>query len=291
MTAQDLVVLKDICQVLAVFHHAQELLSSSRTPTLSFVIPTYDNLHEVLQAYLRTNMFPHLNYAICAAASKIAKYVEIVCQNETYGISMFLNPKAKKVGMEKHWPAADVEHCVEKLKAVMLAFLQQEHGDTAQHSDHSLASPISHSRIASHNLNHGFAGLEDLLENMLNISQPADSTVEVGQHSHATSPSVEEQSVADMHKVDVELSHYISDLRYPRNEPLDLVGWWSIHQSSYPLLWKVVRDVLPAQATSVPCERVFSSSKQTCTALRNSLDPGIVEKLQILKFGIRDIRN
>ncbi|KIM23433.1 hypothetical protein M408DRAFT_77580 [Serendipita vermifera MAFF 305830] len=63
--------------------------------------------------------------------------------------------------------------------------------------------------------------------------------------------------------------------------------WWSVHRSSYPLLWKVARDVLPAQASSVPCERVFSASKQTTTAQRNALRPELVEKLQILKFGLK----
>ena len=42
-------------------------------------------------------------------------------------------------------------------------------------------------------------------------------------------------------------------------------------------------DVLPAQATSVPCERVFSSSKETCTLRRSQLDPTTIEMLQVLK--------
>jgi hypothetical protein len=43
-------------------------------------------------------------------------------------------------------------------------------------------------------------------------------------------------------------------------------------------------DILPIQATSVPCERVFSASKETTTARRNRLKPKIVQALQILKF-------
>ena len=43
-------------------------------------------------------------------------------------------------------------------------------------------------------------------------------------------------------------------------------------------------DVLPAQASSVPCERVFSSSKETCALRRNSLSPRLLEALQVLKF-------
>ena len=42
-------------------------------------------------------------------------------------------------------------------------------------------------------------------------------------------------------------------------------------------------DVLPAQATSVPCERVFSSSKETCSLRRSQLDSTTIEMLQVLK--------
>ena len=43
-------------------------------------------------------------------------------------------------------------------------------------------------------------------------------------------------------------------------------------------------DLMPAQGTSVPCEHVFSASKETTTARRNHLKPNIVEATQILKF-------
>jgi len=43
-------------------------------------------------------------------------------------------------------------------------------------------------------------------------------------------------------------------------------------------------DILPIQASSVPCERIFSSSKETTTARRNKLHPQLVEALQILKY-------
>ena len=43
-------------------------------------------------------------------------------------------------------------------------------------------------------------------------------------------------------------------------------------------------DVLPAQASAVACERVFSSSKATCTLSRSRISPELMEALQILKF-------
>ncbi|EPQ57670.1 hypothetical protein GLOTRDRAFT_28775, partial [Gloeophyllum trabeum ATCC 11539] len=52
----------------------------------------------------------------------------------------------------------------------------------------------------------------------------------------------------------------------------------------YPLLYRVALDILPVQASAVPCERVFSSSAETDTPRRNKLSCLIFEVLQILKF-------
>ena len=49
-------------------------------------------------------------------------------------------------------------------------------------------------------------------------------------------------------------------------------------------------DVLPAQASAVPCERIFSSSKETCTLHRSQLSPQLMEALQVLKFSFKQDR-
>ena len=49
-------------------------------------------------------------------------------------------------------------------------------------------------------------------------------------------------------------------------------------------------DYLPIQATSVPCERVFSSAKETDTARRNRISPVLMEALQLLKFTLKKER-
>lgn len=49
-------------------------------------------------------------------------------------------------------------------------------------------------------------------------------------------------------------------------------------------------DYLPVQATSVPCERVFSSAKDTDTAKRNRISPMLMEYLQMLKFMLKKER-
>jgi hypothetical protein len=43
-------------------------------------------------------------------------------------------------------------------------------------------------------------------------------------------------------------------------------------------------NYLPIQATSVPCERVFSLAKEMDTAKQNWISPVLMEALQLLKF-------
>jgi hypothetical protein len=49
-------------------------------------------------------------------------------------------------------------------------------------------------------------------------------------------------------------------------------------------------DYLLIQATSVACERVFSSAKETDTAKRNRISPVLMEALQLLKFSLKKQR-
>ncbi|KZT18614.1 hypothetical protein NEOLEDRAFT_1021773, partial [Neolentinus lepideus HHB14362 ss-1] len=51
----------------------------------------------------------------------------------------------------------------------------------------------------------------------------------------------------------------------------------------YPTIFKLAMDILPIQGSAVPCERVFSSGKETVTDRRNRLSPELMEALQMLK--------
>lgn len=55
----------------------------------------------------------------------------------------------------------------------------------------------------------------------------------------------------------------------------------------FPLLYHIVLDVLLVQASSVPCERVFSSRKDTDMAPRNSMLRKMLEVFQVLNFVFR----
>jgi hAT family C-terminal dimerisation region len=49
-------------------------------------------------------------------------------------------------------------------------------------------------------------------------------------------------------------------------------------------------DYLAIQGSAVPCERVFSSAKETMTDRRNRIHEGLMEMLQMLKFSLKSGR-
>ncbi|KDQ07877.1 hypothetical protein BOTBODRAFT_82444, partial [Botryobasidium botryosum FD-172 SS1] len=55
----------------------------------------------------------------------------------------------------------------------------------------------------------------------------------------------------------------------------------------YPTLARIALDVLPAQATSVPCEAAFSGGERTANKRRMRLGRKLFEELQVCKFNLR----
>ena len=46
-------------------------------------------------------------------------------------------------------------------------------------------------------------------------------------------------------------------------------------------------NIIPIQASSVPCERVFSSGKETMAPQRRHISPKLMECLQMMKYSIQ----
>ncbi|PVF91540.1 hypothetical protein CPB86DRAFT_820410 [Serendipita vermifera] len=122
-------------------------------------------VQQILHAYVRKNVFPHLNYAIRTAISKLDKYIEVACQNPCYGIAMFLNPASKLSWISKHWSRSEQDTCIGQVKSAMLAFLRAERDLKQKHQPNSspqLTKPLNPSGRASHNLGNGFQSLQNL---------------------------------------------------------------------------------------------------------------------------------
>ncbi|KIJ31511.1 hypothetical protein M422DRAFT_101791, partial [Sphaerobolus stellatus SS14] len=55
----------------------------------------------------------------------------------------------------------------------------------------------------------------------------------------------------------------------------------------YPRLFRLALDYLPAQASSVPSEHVFSAGGETDRHHGNRISPALFEQLQMLKFMLK----
>ncbi|KIK13972.1 hypothetical protein PISMIDRAFT_117870, partial [Pisolithus microcarpus 441] len=71
------------------------------------------------------------------------------------------------------------------------------------------------------------------------------------------------------------------------SETTDPLKFWEVNQMQFPTLFAITMDYLPIQASSVPCERVFSSSAETDTKKWNRIGPILMEALQMLKFHLK----
>jgi hypothetical protein len=85
-----------------------------------------------------------------------------------------------------------------------------------------------------------------------------------------------------------ELARYLTDIPDDVTKDMDIVAWWGVHSKIYPTLAQIALDVLPAQASSVLCERLFSAGKEVADDRRARLGAGRFEQLQMLKFAWKD---
>lgn len=57
-----------------------------------------------------------------------------------------------------------------------------------------------------------------------------------------------------------------------------------MEKARYSTVFAIAADILPVQASAMPCEHVFSSGKETVTNQHNKISGELIEALQILKF-------
>ena len=88
---------------------------------------------------------------------------------------------------------------------------------------------------------------------------------------------------------DDELTEYLA-----REAVLDLdkdpLTWWRERRHKYPILSRMARKYLCMQATSVPCERVWSTAGNALTAQRMGLSPKNLESLVLIHENYRRLR-
>ncbi|CAE6344915.1 unnamed protein product [Rhizoctonia solani] len=279
-------VLQDICSILSVLHHAQELLSAEKTPTLALALPVYEALIDALDNCISESKFPELSYAIKCAIHKLEAYVAKARNLPVYTLAMVINPALKFTWIDQHkGPVKGQEARVTAKNAMYEVRRRQPVLSTTPGQQ-------APSHAATHSQSRGYARL-------LTVSKTISRASEATRDSHnSTQPkpdgptpkplSSKELTSVYMADVEAELLRW-EQYKWAGNDTMgtvNLVEFWKAHRNIFPLLYQIAMNVLPVQASSVSSERAFSSSKMTCTRERNSISAEHMEYLQVLKHSL-----
>ncbi|KAG9025146.1 hypothetical protein FRB95_010505 [Tulasnella sp. JGI-2019a] len=248
-------------EVLRVPFWAQEVLSSEQTPTLLMALPTYEIMLDAWQSMEKC--YPNLRHAICAGLQKIKEYVSKARKSKIYMLALILNPMDKMSWIEDNWK--DEMAVADTKKTVEDAMLDYRHAAISQ------GSTLSKFRGIVNNLKQGGSSSDTASSSGSPWITPVRSEAELEEEDHRI--------------VTLELSAYLADTTVTSsNTTTHILMYWELNSACFPLLASITLDVLPAQASSVPCERVFLSSKETTTLRRSNLSPNLMSTLQELKF-------
>jgi hypothetical protein len=75
------------------------------------------------------------------------------------------------------------------------------------------------------------------------------------------------------------------------SEKFDILMWWRVNKSKFPVLAEIARDVLAIPLTSVASESAFSTGGRIIDPFRSSLAPKTVEALICCQNWLRSSPN
>jgi hypothetical protein len=88
-----------------------------------------------------------------------------------------------------------------------------------------------------------------------------------------------------------ELETYLKDDIFPRRDDFNILEWWALHSSKYPVLSRIARDILAVPASVVPSESAFSTGQRVVSDYRSRLKSTTVEALICLQDWLKHIQS
>jgi hypothetical protein len=250
--------LQDIEAILAVPHAAQQTMSKETTPILSGSIPAFEMFMSSWEQL--AEKIPRLKPFIDKGLQWALKYYERMDRTDAYVVAMIINPSIRTSWIKKHWGADWLDKAETSFRDLMQ--LYRDRVKPTAPEELSSATPAIASVEAWQTLDAQY-GLGDMFETA--ADEPGELVT-----------------------VDEEYESYVKG---PLSKPgTNLLQFWTMSDSTFPTIYSIAMDYLPIQASSVPSERVFSSSAETDTHKRNRIHPLLMEALQMLKFGLKKSR-
>lgn len=273
-----------LVDALQPFLDVTTIVSATRYPTLSMLIPLLDGIVDVLKEEENYESIPCLRTALIHELSERFKY--ITNGGEIYFVATAVDPRYKLI------PFADDMAAMQAKNFVLLAMdramdravarklqLQQQQDIAARTTpaDELLQSTSSQSQTSSQPDNMELAlGCQpaEAPEKKKSIWQKFDRQV-VHHYDHLDNVTVEQHHGTVEHRDRehhrMELDMYLTEHVIARSScPFK---WWNENRSRFPVLADVAREFLSIPGTSVPSERLFSKAGDVIRKKRSSLKP------------------
>ncbi|KAB5587613.1 HAT family dimerization protein [Ceratobasidium theobromae] len=301
VTHKQFEVLQDVSSILSIAHQVQQLLSAECTPTLAFVLPLYEKLIAIWRTCLKK--FPQHSYAISLAINKIEEYIGKTCSSPVHAFAMFINPNIKMNWIYAHWTEAEMEHTLDRIKAQLLVYAEEQHQKKLKKCNQIQSTRASTADRAAMSQQYGYVELlslsqaiEQAPDHPLSLTMTDSGTGYNAYTQPESDPfdSEHQEPVLSYAALTAQLSpeqlrivlKTSTNLNNLPKENVNIVDYWKNNGDVLPLIHQMAVDVLPAQASSVSSERVFSLSKLTCTWERNHISSELVEVLQVVKYSV-----
>ncbi|KIK19412.1 hypothetical protein PISMIDRAFT_43550, partial [Pisolithus microcarpus 441] len=255
LTVLEWEVLQDLEVVLEIPHEVQQCMSSESRPILSKAVPAFEMA--ILRWRALAKHAPHCGAIINARHDRAKQYYQRMGRTTAYCIAMFVDPTIRLTWVDRHWgpKASDIRDLVLHTMTEYRSRLPVCQVGTQPVEPAQATHPRPFQTLAAR---YGLPSME------LNQAPQALSSVEQ------------------------EFNAYVSAPLSPNGT--DPLAFWEASKSLYPVVFTIALDYLPIQASSVPCECVFSSSSETDMKKHNCITPALMEALQMLKFGLKKER-
>lgn len=247
-----------IAKYLTPFKTLSNILSGEKYCTLPLVVSGTNILLDKLEKWAltldtdsRTSIDEQLILALTASRNKILKHYDKT--NWIYCVSLMLDPRHKKDGFHSTTWGKNLEK--QSVKNFFDIFNKE----------------YAHNNIENNNYTNPTSSTSSIPKNEFDI----DFSELFLQSTYSSTSSASETTY------NTEIGDYFSTKQVSHNEK-DIITWWKNHETIFPFLSKMTRDVLATSATSVPSERVFSRAALIIRKHRNRLNADSIRSLVCL---------
>jgi hypothetical protein len=258
-----------LVDALRPFLDVTTVVSATRFPTLSMVVPLLDGIMDVLKEEETSDSIPCSRTALIHELQERFDYIRMT---DIYYVATVVDPRYKIISFTEELHALQARNSV--VSAMERAEVRQSHNQcqpgetsaTVTHSQQGTSQTGAPMEYCNMELRLGCLSTETVRAKS-SIWDRFDRLVSSQHYSavreHATRASKE--------LFQQELDKYISEDVIDRSTcPF---RWWSLNYARFSELAAVAREHLAVPCTSVPSERVFSKAGEVVTKKRSSIKP------------------